>query len=57
MSVLPNVAGQTCCTAGFGNGFGVANDSRYASTDGQSDALRTSMYVVTAKSFTAAVVL
>ena len=42
MSLLPNVPGQTEFGAGFAIGVGVLSDWLYASTAGQSAALRTS---------------
>jgi len=42
MSLLPNVPGQTKFGAGFAIGVGVLSDWLYASTAGQSAALRTS---------------
>jgi hypothetical protein len=42
MSLLPNVPGQSEFGAGFAMGVDVLSDWRYASTAGQSAALRTS---------------
>jgi hypothetical protein len=42
MSLLPNVAGQSCCGAGLGTEAPVRSDIRQRSMAGQSAALRTS---------------